>query len=153
MAAREEHLVANQETFRGGDQGLSEAASVSPQTLVGEAIQLDVELEQLAGNVCVIAVEGELDLYTGPVLERALTQALADGSGSVIVDLTQCSLIDSNGLGILVKANNRLTRRGDPRIAVACPDPIMRKIFEITALHRFLVLHSTLASALECARS
>jgi anti-sigma B factor antagonist len=120
---------------------------------VRDAIQLRADLEQLDGGVYVIAVEGELDLYTGPVFERALTQALADGSGSVIVDLTQCSLIDSNGLGILVKANRHLTRRGDPRIAVACPNPTVRKVFEITALHCFLVLHSTLDSALECAHS
>jgi anti-sigma B factor antagonist len=119
---------------------------------VAEAIQLHVDLERLDGGVCVLSVEGELDLYTGPVFERALIAALADGSGSVIVDLTKCSLIDSTGLGLLVKANKRLHRRGDPRIAVACPNPRMRMIFEITALHRFLVLHSTLDSALECAR-
>ena len=118
-----------------------------------DAIQLHVDVEQLDGRIYVLSLEGELDLYTGPVFERALTAALADGSGSVVVDLTKCSLIDSTGLGLLVKANKLLNRRGDPRIAVACPDPSIRKVFEITALHRFLVLHSTRASALECARS
>jgi anti-anti-sigma factor len=118
---------------------------------VEEAIQVYVDLEQLDGDVCVLTVEGELDLYTAPIFERALTVALANESARVIVDLTSCRLIDSTSLGLLVKANKHLTRRASPRIAVACPDPIMRKIFEITALHRFLVLHSTLDSALECA--
>jgi len=118
---------------------------------VGDAIQVQVDLEQLDGDLCVLSVEGELDLYTAPVFDRALTAALANESARVIVDLTSCTLIDSTSLGLLVKANKHLTRRASPRIAVACPDPIMRKVFEITALHRFLVLHSTLDSALECA--
>jgi hypothetical protein len=34
MAAREDRLLANQETFRSANEGLIEAASVSPETLV-----------------------------------------------------------------------------------------------------------------------
>lgn len=112
------------------------------------AAQLLVDLDRVDG-VCVLSIEGELDLYTEPVLTGALAAALENSPTKVVVDLTKCSLIDSTGLGALLKANKRLSEGSDVRLAVACPDPSIRKVFEITALHRIFALHETRASALD----
>ena len=58
-------------------------------------------------------------------------------------------MIDSTGLGVLVKAGKRLRHSTDARIAIACPDPSVRKVFEVTALDRLFPLCPTRSSALE----
>jgi anti-sigma B factor antagonist len=118
----------------------------------GGAAQMLVELDQVGGGICVLSIEGELDLYTEPVLRRALEAAFKHRPTSVVVDLTKCSLIDSTGLGILVRANKRLNRAGKARISVACPDRNIRRVFEITTLDSVFAVHPTRSAALNDAR-
>ena len=118
----------------------------------GGAAQMLVELDQVGGGICILSIEGELDLYTEPVLRRALEAAFKHRPTSVVVDLTKCSLIDSTGLGILVRANKRLNRAGKARISVACPDRNIRRVFEITTLDRVFAVHPTRSAALNGAR-
>lgn len=108
-----------------------------------------VDLDQVDGGACVLTVKGELDLHTGQVFERALEAARERRPTSVVVDLTECSLIDSTGLGVLVKAGKRLRHSTESRIAIACPDPSVRKVFEVTALDRLFPVCPTRSSALE----
>jgi anti-anti-sigma factor len=114
------------------------------------ATQLLVDLDRVDG-ACVLSIEGELDLYTEPVFQRALAAALEDRPARLVVDLTKCTLIDSTGLGALLKANKRFSDGSNVHIAVACPDPTIRKVFEITALNRIFGLHETRAAALDAA--
>jgi anti-sigma B factor antagonist len=108
-----------------------------------------VDLDRVDGGACVLSIEGELDLYTVPLLQRALAASLEDGPTRLVVDLTKCTLIDSTGLGALLKANKRFSDGSNVHIAVACPDPSIRKVFEITALNRIFALHETRAAALD----
>jgi anti-anti-sigma factor len=108
-----------------------------------------VVLERNGGGVCVLSIEGELDLYAEPVFQRALAAALEDGPTRLVVDLTKCTLIDSTGLGALLKANKRFSDGSNVHIDVACPNSSIRKIFEITALNRIFALHETRAAALD----
>jgi len=108
-----------------------------------------VDLDRVDGGTCVLSVKGELDLHNSRVLERALDAARERPPTSVVVvDLAECSLIDSTGLGILVKAGKRLRHSTDARIAIACPDPSVRKVFEMTALDRLFPVCPTRSSAL-----
>ena len=107
-----------------------------------------VDLDQVDGSACVLSVKGDLDLDTSQVFERALDAAHERRPTSVVVDLAECSLIDSTGLGILVKAGKGLRHSTDARIAIACPDPSVRKVFEVTALDRLFPICPTRSSAL-----
>ena len=109
---------------------------------------LHVDLDQVDGGACVLSVQGELDLHTSRVFEGALDAARERRPTSVVVDLAECSLIDSTALGMLVKAGKRLRHSTDARIAIACPDPSIRKVFELTALDRLFPLCPTRSSAL-----
>jgi anti-anti-sigma factor len=60
-----------------------------------------------AGETRMIQLRGELDLANAAVLESALEQALADGGGHVIVDMTELAFIDSTGIALLVTALHR----------------------------------------------
>lgn len=56
----------------------------------------------------VLALTGELDLATSPVLERELNQAFASTDREpVVIDLGALEFMDSTGLNVLVRAHQR----------------------------------------------
>jgi anti-sigma B factor antagonist len=103
---------------------------------------LTSQTEILDDGTRVVSIRGELDLYTGPHLERAL-----DSASDIVVDLAECTFIDSTALGILLAAKQRLRGSG-ARLAVVTDDHNIRKVFEITGLDKLFVLHPTRAAAL-----
>jgi anti-sigma B factor antagonist len=80
-------------------------------TTYGEAsmIELKTKSELFGDGTYVVSVTGELDLYSAPQLHSELTSLQPRQVRSVIVDLTECQFIDSTALGVLVKANKRLS--------------------------------------------
>jgi anti-sigma B factor antagonist len=91
-------------------------------------------LEESPG-VAVIALSGELDLYTCPEFKTQLLQVIEGGAKLVVVDLTETTFIDSTALGVLIRGVDRLKTQ-DGRLVVACSDPNIVKIFEVTGLDR-----------------
>ena len=49
-------------------------------------------------------LRGELDIGTAPKLEQAVERALEEGCREVVLDLTGTTLLDSSGLGALLRA-------------------------------------------------
>jgi anti-sigma B factor antagonist len=77
----------------------------------------DVESHELDG-VAVVAVRGEIDLVTAPRLEAAVEQAILEHRAPrrLLVDLDECTFMDSTGLAILLRAQDRLGG-----LAIVCP--------------------------------
>jgi anti-sigma B factor antagonist len=98
----------------------------------------------LGGSEAVVAVTGEVDLATAPELERTLRGVADDRAGEVIVDLTGCDFLDSQGLGALIAARERL-ERSSRRLALVLPDPSGLKIFQITQFDEPFVIRSSVA--------
>jgi anti-sigma B factor antagonist len=63
-------------------------------------------LTSRAGATCMIQLRGELDLANAGTFEAELEKALEDGTGHVIVDMTELTFIDSTGIALLVTALN-----------------------------------------------
>jgi anti-anti-sigma factor len=103
------------------------------------------------GAAHVLRVRGEIDLATAPGLEEALAPAGAQPSCLVVVDLTQCSFIDSSGLRSLLRAQERLRRAGSI-VAVAGLQPNVRKVFELTGVAGAFRIHSSARTALRSMR-
>ena len=101
--------------------------------------------ERLDDETLVVSVVGELDLYTVPELERELLAA--DGARSVVVELSECTFIDSTTLGVLVAANRRLGLT-DARLLIVASSVEISRPFEVTGLDREFAFHASLASAL-----
>jgi anti-sigma B factor antagonist len=97
------------------------------------------------GGTHVVAVAGEVDLATGPELERALLALPA--SASVIVDLTDCGFMDSTGLHILASAHRRLGASGG-QLAVVSANQAVLTVFELTKLDQVLAIYPSRAAAL-----
>jgi len=56
----------------------------------------------------VVAVRGELDLYTAPRLWETIDAAIAATPHELVIDLTDVTFLDSSGLSVLVRAHKRL---------------------------------------------
>jgi anti-sigma B factor antagonist len=111
-------------------------------------VDFSIETEQVGDARHVIALTGEVDLYTAPELKTQMLEAIADGAMDVIVDFTQTTFIDSTTLGVLVGGVKRLREKGG-RLSIVCSDRNITKIFEITGLDRVFTIYPTRAEALE----
>ena len=65
-----------------------------------------IVLDDDAGDVVVVVVEGEHDIYTAPTLRERLDEAIGRGGG-IVVDLTGATFVDSSVLGALLDARRR----------------------------------------------
>jgi anti-sigma B factor antagonist len=109
--------------------------------------ELDIATEDAGSGAAVVALTGEVDLYTCPEFKAELLRVIGDGAALVVVDLTETTFIDSTALGVLIRGVERL-RRGGGRLAVVCVDPNMTKIFEVTGLDRVFSIHRSREEAL-----
>jgi anti-sigma B factor antagonist len=90
-----------------------------------------------ADGIDFVAVEGEIDIATSPRLIAVLNQAVSDGTGPLIVDLSLVEFMDSTGLALLINAQRRVGRRG-LGFAVVCPAGPLYRVFEVTDMVRIL---------------
>lgn len=91
----------------------------------------------------ILHVTGELDVVGAPDLRSAVVDAVATGSRLVAVDLSGLDFVDSFGIGAVVGALKRLRQRGGD-LALVCPTPHIRRVFEICDLDRILALHDSI---------
>jgi anti-sigma B factor antagonist len=111
-------------------------------------MEFSVESEQVGEATHVIALAGEVDLYTAPELKQELLDAIGNGARNVVVDFTNTTFIDSTTLGVLVGGVKRLRPNGGS-LSIVCSDQNITKIFEITGLDRVFTIYPTRAEALE----
>lgn len=88
-------------------------------------------------SVALVALSGDLDLATAPLLEGCLGPVEADGPASIMVDLRDLMFIDSTGLGVLLRARARAEMNGHQLLVVGA-SPAARRLFELTGT-QFLV--------------
>ena len=81
----------------------------------------------------VIEETGDVDLATAPQLRQFVLQQLSEGHRMLAIDLSFADFIDSIGLGILVAVLKRV-RVHDGELVVVCPEPRLRRVFELTDL-------------------
>jgi anti-sigma B factor antagonist len=112
----------------------------------GYCVELSVS-KQGAGEVPVVAVSGEVDVYSAPALRDGLTELLETGT-SVVVDLTDVGFLDSTGLGALVAARTTAAEHG-ASLALVCTHQRILKLFTITGLDGVFRIHSSVSEALD----
>lgn len=85
---------------------------------------------------------GDLDVVGGPDLRHEVVAAVAEGRVLLILDLTAVDFIDSFGIGVVVGSVKRVRQRGGD-LALVCPEPRVRRVFELCDIDRILPLHET----------
>jgi anti-sigma B factor antagonist len=97
------------------------------------------------GEVTVVHVSGDLDVYTAPRLKETLDKALA--GNRLVLDLSSVEFIDSTALGVLVGALQlSQSSGGDLRLVVG--DPFLLKVFRITGFDGMFSIYPQLEDAL-----
>ena len=99
------------------------------------------------GESAVLAVRGEVDLYTAPKLREKLVELVAQRRYTIVVDLEAVDFLDSTGLGVLVGGLKRV-RGHDGDLSLVCTHQRILKVFEITGLTKVFTIHDSLDAAL-----
>lgn len=86
----------------------------------------------LDSRACVVAVEGELDLATAPVLKTALAELHDQGRRQFVLDLSGVAHLDSTGLSVLIGFQKRLNQDGE--LALAAPAPNVLALFDLVGI-------------------
>ena len=110
-------------------------------------MNFDIKTDRLDGDAHVIALSGEVDLYTAPEFKQQLLEVIGQGSKEVVVDFSDTTFIDSTTLGVLVGGVKRLRTNGG-QLSLVCSDRNITKIFEITGLDRVFTIYPTRDEAL-----
>jgi anti-sigma B factor antagonist len=111
-------------------------------------VNFDIKTEELGSGAYVIALSGEVDLYTAPEFKQQLLEVIGKGGKDVVVDLSDTTFIDSTTLGVLVGGVKRLRPNGG-QLSLVCSDRNITKIFEITGLDKVFPIYVSRAEAVE----
>jgi anti-sigma B factor antagonist len=98
------------------------------------------------GDHIIVALAGEIDLYTAPRLQAELSSVLtATGPAMIVVDMSAVDFCDSTGMNVLLAAHRLAAERGG-ELVLAAPRPALRKILEVTGLHSVFTVRDDLAA-------
>jgi anti-sigma B factor antagonist len=111
------------------------------------ASEFEIHDRLLDDDTHVVAVSGEIDLFTAPEFKERVGVPIDAGRARLVVDLTATTFIDSSSLGVLIGAHRRLKRRGG-LLVVVCANESILKTFRITGLDGVFTLVPTLDEAL-----
>ena len=88
-------------------------------------------------GVAVMALSGELDVATAPILRENLARVEDSGALTIMLDLRELTFIDSTGLMEFVEAKSRARENGH-RLLMSGATPAAQRLFELTET-RFLL--------------
>jgi anti-sigma B factor antagonist len=104
-------------------------------------MNLSATTSVLGGNV-VVALAGDVDLSTIPMLQDALRKALAfHPDHRLVIDLDGVVVLDDVGLGVLLGVAGSV-RRGGSDVTVVTNNERLRQRLEITGFSRAIEVHS-----------
>jgi anti-sigma B factor antagonist len=113
-----------------------------------------IVLDDAAGDVVVVVVEGEHDIYTAPALRERLDEAIERGGG-IVVDLSGATFVDSSVLGALLDVRRRAIEAGQGFVVCVggSIEPGVQRILDITGLVPVLPVINGREAAIEAARA
>ena len=109
-------------------------------------MDLSLESRQRDG-VTMVAVGGEIDVYTAPKLRDKITELVGDGQYHLVIDMESVEFLDSTGLGVLVGGLKKV-RAHEGTMEIVCNQDRLLKIFRITGLAKVFTIHESEAAAL-----
>lgn len=110
--------------------------------MAGDRGQFEVTVESVEG-AGVVHVVGELDLATTSKFEAAVSEL--GGQGRLVVDLSECTFLDSSALRSLMAAGRAHERDG---FSIVASQPSTLRVLEIASVDQVFPVRETLAEAL-----
>ncbi|GII29394.1 STAS domain-containing protein [Planotetraspora mira] len=100
-----------------------------------------------ASGAVVVAVEGELDLFTAPFLRDEVRDAIKQDGPTLVLDLAALSFMDSSGLSVLIEAY-RLAASEGGGVCLASPQAPVARILRTTGLDRRIKVYPDVDTAI-----
>jgi anti-sigma B factor antagonist len=94
------------------------------------------------GDWDLVELFGSLDMAAAPRVRLEVHALLHAGHRRLVLDLRGVDFLDSTGLGLIVALRKR-ARTLDGELEIVVDSPRVRRVFEITDLHKAFTLHST----------
>lgn len=98
-------------------------------------VPLRIDTVERDGSL-VLAVQGELDISTSPLLDEALARARATDAARIVVDLDQLSFMDSTGLHVLIRHTR--AENGRARLRLTKASPQAQRLFQLSGTLEYL---------------
>jgi anti-sigma B factor antagonist len=102
---------------------------------------------EIGGQVALVSVSGELDVYVEQDLRDALAAGAKLDSRTVVVDLSGVSFMDSTVCGILVAEANKHRRKGADLVLVS--NNRSARVLEVAGIDRVIRVYPTLHAAFQ----
>ncbi|MCO7128225.1 STAS domain-containing protein [Sporolactobacillus shoreicorticis] len=96
-------------------------------------MNISIEREAKGEKIYLVAVEGEIDVFTAPELKKGLLPLTEIEDGKLILDLNKTKYMDSTALGVIVAALKSAAKH-NCRFSVIGMTPRIKRLFEITGL-------------------
>jgi anti-anti-sigma factor len=107
--------------------------------------------EAVLSNARIVAIAGEFDLAAAERAKPVLDRASADPERALVLDLLQCTFLDSTAIALIVGAARALTN-GQSKVAIASvPDSEVRDMLRLTGIDKTIPVLGTVSEALEAA--
>jgi anti-sigma B factor antagonist len=111
---------------------------------------------EIEGGIRLLEVDGELDLSTATQLEGPLGEAIESQAAAVLIDLSDCTFIDSTGIALVVRAWQRVDASagngGEGGLVLCCQNEQVRRVLEVTGLEHSLRVFATRDEAVAALR-
>ncbi|MEN6372797.1 MAG: STAS domain-containing protein [Armatimonadota bacterium] len=105
-------------------------------------MNFSIDTYNMESGVPVIKLTGEVDVYTAPQLKQQMIGMLEAGANQILIDLTEVEYFDSTALGVLIGGLKRMRER-DGNLSLICPNPRIRRVFEITGLDKIFDIYNS----------
>ena len=106
---------------------------------------MSYEIRNVNG-AAVVALTGDVDLQTSPVVRQKLLESL-DGHTRVVVDLSAVNYIDSSGVASLVEAF-QVSRKKGASFALANVSSAAMRVLSLARLDKVFTIHPSVEAAL-----
>jgi anti-sigma B factor antagonist len=97
------------------------------------ALDLEVTTSAVVDEAFFVRVAGELDAASVGRLESVLEDAITRGARRIEMDLSRLSFVDSSGLAVLIRAQQRVAARGGALAIEPASEPA-RRLFEVAGV-------------------
>ncbi|WP_395104886.1 STAS domain-containing protein [Actinomadura sp. SCN-SB] len=100
-----------------------------------------------ADDRTIVELRGELDVANSDDLRERLRAIRRSHGERLVLDLSGLEFMDSHGLSVIVGCYQAAVAAGGD-VALAAPQPVVRRNLEITGLHRRITVAGTVEEAL-----
>ena len=100
---------------------------------MGNSVSLAIQTHTVDAHTAVVALTGEMDVYTTPQAKDVMLDLVQKGYYHLIVNLQRTDYMDSTAIGMLVGTLKRVREQGGDLRLVA-PSSRIRRLLEITRL-------------------